>query len=280
MTEFVLEPDVVEVIDDRIVRVPLLTATLPPATRTNHYLVQGDGGWVLVDLGVEEPAELAILAGAVETHCGGWSNVSGLLLTHHHVDHAAGLEWWAAQVRRPVWAHPRTLKKLGGAGRRCDAHPVEEGSVVCGMRVEFTPGHASGHVGLDVDGGTLIAGDLVAGFGTILIDPPDGDMGAYIDSLWRMSQRGWSRVAPSHGGVLEGEVFGRYRQHRLARESRVLAALPLGALLTTEDVARVAYDDSPDAPTELTERSTLAHLLYLVEQGLVTQVGRGTWKRR
>lgn len=280
MTEFVLEPDVVEQIDDRIVRVPLRTATLRPATRTNHYLVQGEAGWLLVDLGVEEPSELAILAEAVQSYCGGWSGVCGLLLTHHHIDHAAGLEWWASQVRKPVWAHERTFKKLGGAARRCDAQRVDEGSRVGGMRVEFTPGHASGHLSLDVDGGTLIAGDLVAGFGTILIDPPDGEMGAYIDSLWRMSQRGWSRVAPSHGGVLEGEVFGRYRAHRLARESRVLGGLAVGELLSTEEIALSAYADSADAPIELTHRSALAHLLYLGEQGLVTQVGRGTWKRR
>ncbi len=276
----VLEPEVTEPIDDRVIRIPLATMTLPPATRTNTYLARGsDGRWVVVDLGADDPAELRRLADAVQAHCGGWDAVAGLLLTHQHIDHVAGLRWWGAQVRRPVWTHERTRRKLGQHGRGVTITEIVDGDEICGMRVLHTPGHAGGHLSLDVDGGTLLAGDVVAGFGTILIDPPDGNMAEYLATLERLAAGGWSRVAPAHGGVQEGAIFATYLAHRRYREERVWDALNGKKSRVTEEIAALAYADTPGAPEHFAVRSTLAHLLGLVEGGRAVQVDRGLWRR-
>lgn len=275
-----VEPDVAEQIDDRVVRVPLVTTTLPPATRTNTYLVSSGTKWLVVDLGADDPTELRRFVDAVAEFAGGMSNIEGLLLTHHHIDHTAGLTWWAAHVERPVYAHAATWKKLGSQRRRLDAHDLADGDELLGMRVVHTPGHASGHLALDVDGGTLISGDVVAGFGTILIDPPDGNMGAYMETLRKLAEAGYSRVLPSHGGVLDGPIFKQYGLHRAMREERVYGAVAGTEDRSTRTIAEEAYSDTPGTDEELAERSTLAHLLKLEQEGTVDQVARGRWQRR
>jgi len=53
------------------------------------------------------------------------------------------------------------------------------------------PGHTRGHLCLLEEGsGAVVAGDLVAGVGTVIVDPPEGDMLDYLASLRRLLDLG------------------------------------------------------------------------------------------
>src|SRR5256885_1044422 len=82
-----------------------------------------------------------------------------------------------------------------------------------------------GHVCIfEEKNGSLMTGDLMAGFGTIVIDPPEGHMATYFDSLKRMQALPVTALFPAHGPVMAKAKIQEYLDHRMERESRILAA--------------------------------------------------------
>ena len=113
----------------------------------------------------------------------------------------------------------------------------------------------------------LIAGDMVASVGTILVESPDGDMQQYLDSLRAMEALAPSQLLPAHGlPILDArERLQFYVQHRLMREEKIYAALvALGRPARLEELVPIAYADKPAQTWPLALLSTEAHLLKLV----------------
>ena len=250
----------------------LRTPTLPPAAHTNVYLVGPDEGpWVAIDPGSPYHDQQEVLDRALEE-----VGLSLVLLTHHHGDHVGGAAALAARFGAPIAAHANTAKRLPGLSI---ARLLADGESVADLECVFTPGHADGHLCFTRSGYT-IAGDMVAGLGTILIDPSEGDMALYLASLERLLARPQTVLLPAHGPALpDGHAKLReYIAHRLMREAKVVAALqptdePVGEL-----VAR-AYADTPRMLWPLAERSLLAHLHKLAVDGRAREVAPGRWSR-
>lgn len=273
----------VEAVGPDLLRVALPTPTLPPATTTNHYLVGGPQA-LIVDPSAPSRADqrrLCALVRALEQDAG-WRFVA-LFATHHHLDHLGAAGALGAALGLPLWGHAQTAA-LAPAGLRFD-RLVEDGAHVAGPRAPgrwralHTPGHAAGHLVLTSDQGGVIAGDMVAGEGTILVDPDGGSMSQYLRSLERLRALSPTFLAPAHGPVLHhpDEVLRHYRAHRLMREARVFEALdaswqPADALLPR------AYADVARAQWPFALRSLRAHLLHLQEQGRAQRRGDG-WRR-
>ena len=124
-----------------------------------------------------------------------------------------------------------------------------------------------------------MVGDMVAGLGTILIDPDEGDMAAYLRELGRLRDLGVRSLHPAHGAPFPhaGEALEALIAHRLQREARVVDALSAQAQ-TSEEISAKAYADSPMAHPMLAERSTRSHLIKLVGEGRAIRDGE-TWRR-
>jgi glyoxylase-like metal-dependent hydrolase (beta-lactamase superfamily II) len=129
-------------------------------------------------------------------------------------------------------------------------------------------------------GDAIIAGDMVAGIGTILIDPSEGDMAVYLASLERLLARPQMTLLPAHGpAIADGHGKQReYLAHRKLREAKVVAALGDEPRSLAELVA-LAYSDTPRALWTLAERSLLAHLVKLARDRRAIDVGGGRWSR-
>jgi endoribonuclease LACTB2 len=251
----------------------LRSPTLPPAAHTNVYLVGPDAGPVaVVDPGSPYPDQQAILDRALAA-----SPPAAVLLTHHHADHTGGAAALARRWGVPIIAHPLTARRL--AGRVEVGERIEDGDRRHGATAIATPGHADGHLCFAI-GDAVIAGDLVAGVGTILIDPSEGDMAAYLASLERLLARPPMALLPAHGPVIaDGHALLRaYLAHRRHREQLVAAALTDAARPLTELVAQV-YHDTPRALWPLAERSLLAHLVKLAREDRARDAGDGAWSR-
>jgi glyoxylase-like metal-dependent hydrolase (beta-lactamase superfamily II) len=251
----------------------LRTPTLPPAAQTNVYLVGPPAGPVaVIDPGSPYPDQQAVLDRALET-----LPPAVILLTHHHGDHVGGAAALAERWSVPIAAHAATARRL--AGRVAVTQMIEDGETVHGATAIGTPGHAEGHLCFAV-GDAIVAGDMVAGIGTILIDPSEGDMAVYLASLERLLARPQMTLLPAHGpAIVDGHgKLREYLSHRKLRESQVVAALRDEPRTLAELVAE-AYRDTPRALWPLAERSLLAHLVKLVREQRAIDVGDGRWSR-
>jgi glyoxylase-like metal-dependent hydrolase (beta-lactamase superfamily II) len=237
------------------------------------YLVGPERGPVVViDPGSPYPEQQAALDRVLEM-----SPPSAVLLTHHHGDHVGGAKAVADRWGVPIAAHADTQRRL--AGRIAVSQLIGDGDVAYGALAIATPGHAEGHLCFAV-GNATIAGDMVAGLGTILIDPSEGDMAVYLQSLERLLARPQAMLLPAHGpAIVDGHgKLREYLAHRLAREAKVVAALRDQPRSLAELVAE-AYLDTPRVLWGLAERSLLAHLEKLARDGRAVDGGGGRWSR-
>jgi ribonuclease/clavin/mitogillin len=261
---------------------PLRTPTLPPATTTNTVLV-GHGDFLIIDPATpyaDERARFDALLDLLESR---GRRPLAIVLTHHHIDHVGDVVRLSTTRGLPVWAHEETASRVPFPIARTIADDdmlVIDGPPTKRMRALFTPGHAAGHLAfLDEETGVLIAGDMVASEGSILIDPSEGHMGTYLASLRRLLTVGVKRVLPAHGPMLyEGAArLAEHLAHRLQRQEQVWATLPRDMPgLTAREIAERIYGGAvPDAVLPLAARSVEAALALLVEEGLArTTAGR------
>jgi glyoxylase-like metal-dependent hydrolase (beta-lactamase superfamily II) len=140
------------------------------------------------------------------------------------------------------------------------------------LRAVFTPGHTSNHMCFSLDEHrALFTGDHIMGWSTTVIGPPDGDMRAYLESLHKVRGRSDSIFWPTHGSpVTDTRPFiDAFLAHRLDREAQVLAAVR-GGVVDIAPMVRRLYAGVAKELHKPAARSVLAHLVKLVEDGVVT----------
>ncbi len=246
---------------------------------TNSYLV-GDPrtGYIAIDPGPADPAHLERLWRAA----GG--DIRLIVCTHSHPDHSPGARPLQAlcQPRPPILGLPsaptarensrfnpdRSLQNselltLTGQGLEADLTHT--------LMVIHTPGHAANHLCLLLlEDGLLFSGDHVLNGSTTVVDPPDGDMSAYLDSLDRLAeaceQHHVCFILPAHGYAIGGDAgvagaaIAHLKAHRLKREAKILAVMQAHPEGTLDDWVTRAYDDVPPRMWPVAKRSLLAHV--------------------
>ena len=250
---------------------------------TNSYLV-GDPatGFIAIDPGPADAEHLDKLWRAA----GG--DICMIVCTHSHPDHSPGaapLQALCVQAGRaapPILGLPSAPTARAASAFTPDralqnnellalSGQAPEGKITHTLQVIHTPGHAANHLCLLLqEDGLLFSGDHILNGSTTVIDPPDGNMADYLDSLDRLdalcAEHNVEFILPAHGHVLGGPINGarsaiaKLKAHRLAREAKVLAAmqaLPDGSM---EDWVQHAYDDVPPRMWPVAQRSLLAHV--------------------
>jgi len=256
---------------------PMKTRPLPPADHTNAYLI-GEREMILVDPGSGEPADLDELFTLADLLGTEGRTVRWILATHHHPDHVGGIAACRERFGAEVVGHPRLAEfmTLDRALADNEVLSLAPGAHDWRLRVLHTPGHTRDSVSLLHERTrSLFCGDLIpGGSGTVIIDPPDGDMGAYLKSLERLLQEPVETLFPAHGSP-QGAAHRRVRAliaHRRGREEKVLAALS-SEPRAAEDLVPVAYADTPRDLWSYAARSLLAHLIKLESEGRAVRVG-------
>ncbi|MFC5498631.1 MBL fold metallo-hydrolase [Caenimonas terrae] len=241
---------------------------------TNSYLVgDPDSGYIAIDPGPAGSEHIERLWHAT----GG--DIRMIVCTHSHADHSPGA--------RPLQAMCRNRPPILGLASLPTARPASEftpdrqlangerlmvgaGPAQHTLQVVLTPGHAANHLCLVlVEDGLLFSGDHILNGSTTVVDPPDGNMTDYLESLDALSAacdaHGIGFILPAHGHVLGAakQAIAHLKTHRLRREAKVLAAMrarPDGSL---EQWVELAYDDVPPRMWPVAQRSLLAHVQRL-----------------
>lgn len=257
----------------------LETPTLPPATHTNGYLL-GTGELLIIDPGSPDDAEVDRLVQFLLALEPEGLKPKAIVLTHHHGDHVGGVKRLVELMGLPVWAHERTADRSPVPVARIlfEGEVLElAGPMPMRWKVLHTPGHARGHLTLvDERSRAAIVGDMVAGLGTIVIDPPEGDMAEYLRQLARLEALPVGTIYPAHGPVIpDGPAkLQEYALHRAWREAKVLEAIgSFGKPVELSEVVPRAYDDVASFVWPIAERNTLAIVEKLVAEKRVIREG-------
>lgn len=267
---------------------PVRTLTKPPATHTNCYLIYTSSELLIIDPGSPYEDEQQALAECVDALVVEGRNVREIVLTHMHPDHVGGVNALRVHLGEQlrVAAHRLTAAPLAGSVRV--DRVIEEGDAISldglpqiALKAMHTPGHARGHLCFyEERTGTLISGDNLVGLGSVLIDPPEGNMRDYLRTLDRMrALRNVSVIFGGHGPAIANPYtkIDEYIAHRLEREQKILQAVREGAVSPKEIVVRVYTDVSPKAHA-MAERAVLAHLEKLIADGFVAQTSDGVYQ--
>jgi len=259
-----------------------LTAANPGAMTgpgTNSYIVGEPGtGCIVIDPGPLDDEHTRRLWRAA----GG--DVRAIVCTHSHADHFPGARPLQALCERSGRPRPPILGLASGPHARTSSEFTPdrqlsdrelltltgkglEGEITHTLEVVCTPGHAANHLCLLLrEDGLLFSGDHILNGSTTVIDPPDGNMTDYLESLDRLDAlcAQWNApfILPAHGHVL-GDARGaiaHLKAHRLAREAKVLAAMQALPEGSPEQWVALAYDDVPARMWPLAQRSLLAHV--------------------
>ena len=245
---------------------------------TNTYVL-GEGARLVIDPGPDDEAHLervlAVAGGRIEQ----------ILCTHSHPDHSPG----AAALRARTGAPVRGREAPDDGHQDATYAPdlgLEDGECIAvagaPLRVVHTPGHASNHVCLLLEGtGILFTGDHLMNGSTVVILPPDGSMRLYLQSLRRLLTMPVATLAPGHGTLIPGAhaEIERVIAHRLQRESKLAGVLTRRGEATLDELLPEVYDDVPAALHRLARYSLLAHAIKLAEDGRAARRGE-TWTWR
>ena len=260
-----------------VVRLTAPNPGLMTGPGTNTYLL-GDGD----DLTLIDPGP------AIDSHIARLLELSGgrikrILVTHTHRDHSPA----AAPLKAATGAELLGFAVPDDGFQDTSFTPdrlLQDNEVLdtgAGpLQVLHTPGHASNHACFLLPcQQMLFAGDHIMQGSTVVINPPDGDMKAYLQSLHRLSLLDLRWIAPAHGFVmgLPLAMIDYLITHRMAREFKVVDALKALGPADIPTLTDHAYSDTPKALHSLATRSLLAHLLKL-EQENRAHCDDGRWR--
>ncbi|WP_296764705.1 MBL fold metallo-hydrolase [Sediminimonas sp.] len=257
---------------------------------TNTYLLGGQGGIAVIDPGPDDTGHLTAIMAALEPG----QKITHILVTHAHLDHSPLARTLARETGAPVLAYGdagagrsavmRELAAAGisGGGEGVDARFVPDESLPDGARIVgdgwqvealWTPGHFGNHLCF-CTGDAIFTGDLVMGWASSLVSPPDGDLTDFMASCRRLRARGAGVFHPGHGAPVTrpAERLDWLIAHREARGAAILGALRDGPADATT-LARRLYTDTPAALLPAAARNVFAHLIDMEGKSMVRARG-------
>jgi recombination protein RecT len=253
---------------------------------TNSYIVgDPDTGYIVIDPGPADADHIERLWRAT----GG--DIRMIVCTHSHPDHSPGARPLQAlcSVRPPILGLPSAPTARMASEFVPDrlllnqellalVLPGLDAEKAHTLKVMHTPGHAANHLCLALlEDGILFSGDHILNGSTTVVDPPDGNMNAYLDSLDRLSdacdEHQIEFIAPAHGYVLGSAkaAIAGLKAHRLKREAKIIGVMQARPDGSMDDWVALAYDDVDPRIWPVAKRSLLAHVERVRELALVSE---------
>ena len=267
-------PMPIEYLRPDLLRIIVPSPTIPPATTTNAWVTDAKDGLVVDPAAHTTETKNTLLKTLAPFQ------PQAIFLTHHHRDHIGAATFLREQLQVPIFAHAETASLIDFTVDK----QIDDGTTFS-MRNDtwtaiHTPGHAPGHLCLlSSQDNSFIAGDMVAGEGTILIHPNEGSIREYIDSLEKIRTLNPSRLLPAHGQSLTQpeQTLQEYITHRKQRVLQIWDCLT-DQPKTAFSIAKSIYTELPSKYIPMAAIQVTCGLLYLQEDGVVKEQSHG-WIR-
>jgi glyoxylase-like metal-dependent hydrolase (beta-lactamase superfamily II)/8-oxo-dGTP pyrophosphatase MutT (NUDIX family) len=265
----------------RIVRVTADNGSVMTGPGTNSYFVGEPGGpCALIDPGPDDAAHVRALLAAAP------GPITRILVTHTHKDHSPAAQALKAATGAPLFGRVASFPEWQDTAFQPDTALKHGDRIELGadttLRAVHTPGHASNHLCYLLEQEKLLfTGDHLMQGSTVVINPPDGDMQAYLQSLRALLDIQLEWLAPGHGFLIDRphDVVHKTIAHRLQREAKVVAALREVDRGDLDALLPLVYADVSPRLHAVAARSLRAHLLKLRADGRADEAG-GQWSLR
>ncbi len=288
MDDFNPPPGLAEELGDGVRRVLAPNPSAMTWRGTNTYLV-GTREVAVIDPGPDDARHLAAILDALTPQ----QQITRILVTHSHIDHSP----LAARLARETGAQVLGFGPSGSGRSEVMAQMAESGLEEAGEGIDpafapdtllrdgervagegwtltahHTPGHLGNHLCFSL-GDIVFSGDLVMGWASSLVSPPDGDLTDFMASCRRLRSMGAQVLHSGHGApiTMPEERLNWLIAHREGREAAILQALRSGPA-RAEAIAAEIYTDIPARMLPAATRNVLAHLIDLTGKSLVEPV--------
>jgi glyoxylase-like metal-dependent hydrolase (beta-lactamase superfamily II) len=208
--------------------------------------------------------------------------IRSVIVTHTHPDHSPAAVELARMSGAELIGRPAPVGQHQDRTFKPD-RKLADGELISinGIEIEaiHTPGHASNHVCYrHTELNWIFTGDHVIDGSTVVINPPDGDMKHYLESLAKVKALRPDALAPGHGDLIQDpdRAIDWIIEHRLEREQKVLDVLRANPVLSSIELVPHVYKDVDKKLYGWAERSLLAHLFKLEDDLKAVQAG-GLW---
>jgi glyoxylase-like metal-dependent hydrolase (beta-lactamase superfamily II)/8-oxo-dGTP pyrophosphatase MutT (NUDIX family) len=264
-------------LSETVRRVAASNAGIMTGPGTNTYVLGAGNEFAVIDPG---PADERHIEKLLEVTGG---RIRWILVTHTHLDHSPAAHRLKLHTGAQLLGMPANHPDRQDLGFHPDLI-LQDGQTLalagCRLRVVHTPGHASNHVCYFLeDESLLFTGDHVMQGSTVVINPPDGDMADYLQSLLKIRNLNAEYIAPGHGFLMDQphKVVDGLMLHRALREQKIVDALTRVESALLWELVVLVYDDVPEHKHRAASRSLLAHLIKLRAEGRVIESGE-RWK--
>jgi glyoxylase-like metal-dependent hydrolase (beta-lactamase superfamily II) len=205
---------------------PNIKGLYPP----NVYMILGERV-AIIDTGYNQTHDINTRS----VYLGGLGDpqVQTIILTHRHIDHVGGASSLHRKTKAPIVAHANEKTFIEDQLEGIKLHQTVEDNEIIDignftLQIIHTPGHTMGSICILIkEMGVLFTGDTIMGFGTSVINPDEGDMGLFLDSLNKLLEVDCNTILPGHGNpVLDPKSkIHELIEHRLDREQKMLKFL-------------------------------------------------------
>ena len=254
---------------------------------TNTYLL-GRLEIAVIDPGPESADHLSAILAA----CPAPQRITQIFVTHSHVDHSPLAAALAGATGAKIYAFGPSEAGRSEAMRACLAAGMKGGGE--GIDIDFSPDilmrdgsrhpagdeeitawHTPGHMGNHMCFAwqdAVFCGDLVMGWASSLVSPPDGDLSDFMTSCEKLRALQPKIMHSGHGAPIEAPIerIEWLIAHRKTREAQILQQLA-HAPATARAIAEFIYADTPPALISAATRNVFAHLIDLEGKGAITR---------
>ena len=253
---------------------------------TNTYLL-GKNELAIIDPGPAIQSHFDAIMSSLNEN----QSITHILITHSHIDHSPLAKQLSEETSAPILAFGKSsagksatmanLKKLdGGEGIDYDFNPDEtlsDNQIIknkewC-IKSLHTPGHMGNHLCFSWEGERILfSGDLVMGWATSMVSPPDGDLTDFMNSIESLQLRSPDKLFfPGHGAPIENPPLRLLElyEHRKKREREILLSLKTG-LATVSEITDSVYANLDKRLITAAKRNVLAHLIDLTSRKICT----------
>ena len=255
-----------------MIQIMPLSNTLPPANRTNAFLI-GDHFKVLVDPSPKDEAEYIKFKRTL-----GHFKVDALFITHQHPDHHQYAPRLARELKVKLfiseYTYDRLIQRDSSYFSDLETEFVKDGDKITkwlgrDVIVHEVPGHDEGQLALAPDNmGWFLAGDLFQGIGTVVIGGEEGDMKKYFNTLEKIIAQNPKVVFPSHGIGLGGpNILQKTLEHRKMREEQIYSSHKQGS--TPDQILKELYSEISEKLWPYAMENIHKHLKKLKDDGRI-----------